>query len=276
MLASDYNFNQSDFLILNKTVEEYPWFAVAHQLLAKASYQLDEKSFNKNLHQAALLACNREKLFDYLITQPKKPLVSPVAKKVEEKPEIIISAPKTEPKPIDKIQVKKAPEPETEVPKPILSPITNTEGEEIKSKDDLRNMVRKELERIDKERAEAKIAKQKEVEEKANSKIDDQIAPVETSSEDNNQKPKSEIVENFIKKAPSINRPADGPHEETLRLAKESLEDHYDFVSETLAEIYFKQDSHEKAIKIYEQLILKLPEKKLYFAARIKEIVDNK
>ena len=43
-----------------------------------------------------------------------------------------------------------------------------------------------------------------------------------------------------------------------------------------LIEIYYKQDNAQKAVKIYKQLILKVPEKKRYFAARIKEILENK
>jgi pentatricopeptide repeat protein len=39
-----------------------------------------------------------------------------------------------------------------------------------------------------------------------------------------------------------------------------------------LAEIYVKQGNYPKAIEIYEQLMLSNPEKKLFFASRIKYI----
>ena len=42
--------------------------------------------------------------------------------------------------------------------------------------------------------------------------------------------------------------------------------------TETLAEIYLKQGNYPRAIEIYEHLMLSNPEKKLFFASRIKYI----
>ena len=57
--------------------------------------------------------------------------------------------------------------------------------------------------------------------------------------------------------------------------AKKSLEDKDEMNTETLAEIYVKQGNYPKAIKIYEQLMLSNPEKKLFFASRI-NYINNK
>ena len=54
--------------------------------------------------------------------------------------------------------------------------------------------------------------------------------------------------------------------------AKNSLKDNDEMNTETLAEIYVKQGNYPKAIEIYEQLMLSNPEKKLFFASRIKYI----
>lgn len=54
--------------------------------------------------------------------------------------------------------------------------------------------------------------------------------------------------------------------------AKNSLIDNHEMNTETLAEIYVKQGNYPKAIEIYEQLMLSNPEKKLFFASRIKYI----
>ena len=60
-----------------------------------------------------------------------------------------------------------------------------------------------------------------------------------------------------------------------VKMAKKSLIDKNDFVSETLANIYYAQANYAKALDAYEKLSLKFPEKKTYFASQI-EIIKNK
>ena len=54
----------------------------------------------------------------------------------------------------------------------------------------------------------------------------------------------------------------------------ESVNDE-DLYTETLARIYLEQDYPEKAMEIYSKLILRYPEKSVYFAALIDEIKKN-
>jgi tetratricopeptide (TPR) repeat protein len=54
--------------------------------------------------------------------------------------------------------------------------------------------------------------------------------------------------------------------------AKKSIKENNDMNTETLAEIYLKQGNYPRAIEIYEHLMLSNPEKKLFFASRIKYI----
>jgi hypothetical protein len=54
--------------------------------------------------------------------------------------------------------------------------------------------------------------------------------------------------------------------------AKRSSEDQDVMVTETLARIYSDQMLYHKAIATYKKLMLKFPEKKLYFAAQIEQL----
>lgn len=81
-------------------------------------------------------------------------------------------------------------------------------------------------------------------------------------------KKKNEIIDEFIKKEPSISRPKSSFYNPTEK-ARESIVDTEGIVSETLAGIYYDQGHLRKAIKIYQKLSLKFPEKSSYFAALI-------
>jgi tetratricopeptide (TPR) repeat protein len=81
----------------------------------------------------------------------------------------------------------------------------------------------------------------------------------------------SEIISRFIREEPRISQPK---HEffNPVDNARQSTFDHDDMVTETLAEIYASQGMTDKSIKIFEKLIVIIPEKSSYFAGRIKEL----
>lgn len=99
---------------------------------------------------------------------------------------------------------------------------------------------------------------------------------------ENNQQPKVEqkdshkenidaLVEKFIAEEPKISKPKKeffSPN----KIAKQSLEESTLPVSETLAKIFVVQGNFPKAISAYNTLMLKYPEKKVFFADQIKEL----
>ncbi|MCB9081357.1 MAG: hypothetical protein H6555_06560 [Lewinellaceae bacterium] len=71
------------------------------------------------------------------------------------------------------------------------------------------------------------------------------------------------------KKKKKKRKPAD---EEVMRVAERSITDNQDLASETLARLLVQQELYQRAIRVYERLILLFPEKKALFAAEIDSI----
>lgn len=81
---------------------------------------------------------------------------------------------------------------------------------------------------------------------------------------------KNKVIESFIENNPKISQ----LKEESNFVVKEKGDDISHLMTETLANLYFEQKLYTKAIKAFEILIKKTPEKKEYFEQRIQEIKD--
>jgi hypothetical protein len=80
-----------------------------------------------------------------------------------------------------------------------------------------------------------------------------------------------QLIERFIQEEPRI-KPTKTSFYNPVNMAKKSVQESDDFVTETLARIYAKQGNYPKAIRTYQKLSLKYPEKSTYFAALIEEL----
>ncbi|WP_372756130.1 hypothetical protein [Labilibaculum sp.] len=84
-----------------------------------------------------------------------------------------------------------------------------------------------------------------------------------------------DLIDNFIQNEPRIRRDIKvADKQEDISLG--SLDEKDGFMSETLAFIYVKQKLFDKAIAVYDKLVLKNPEKKAYFASQIERIENLK
>jgi hypothetical protein len=79
------------------------------------------------------------------------------------------------------------------------------------------------------------------------------------------------ILDKFIKENPSISRPK-AEFFNPVNMAKQSVEEDEELVTETLANLYYKQGNHKRAIRAYEKLCLIYPSKMTYFASLIQKI----
>lgn len=85
------------------------------------------------------------------------------------------------------------------------------------------------------------------------------------------KKKEKQLIERFIIEEPHIHPPSMDKLD-TENKAKRSSEDADILVTETLAKVYLDQMLYHKALDTYKKLVLKFPEKSVYFAAQITEI----
>lgn len=108
-----------------------------------------------------------------------------------------------------------------------------------------------------------------------NNENGDKKPETSSTSIDSSKKPAKEdisaMVDKFIQNDPKIT-PQKTEFFTPGNVAKISIIDNEAFVSETLAKIYEKQGYFQKAMRVYEKLSLKIPEKSAYFASRLKEL----
>jgi hypothetical protein len=95
-------------------------------------------------------------------------------------------------------------------------------------------------------------------------------APPKTTTNPSHKK-EAQIIERFIQEEPQIKHPS-GIKLNNENKAKRSSEDKEELVTETLARIYTEQMLYHKAILTYKKLMLKFPEKSLYFAGQIEQL----
>jgi tetratricopeptide (TPR) repeat protein len=79
------------------------------------------------------------------------------------------------------------------------------------------------------------------------------------------------LIDRFIRTEPQIARGKAGEYQPG-NLAKDSLEEDFSFVTETMAVLFAKQGKLDKARKAFRKLMEQHPEKSIYFAAQLKNL----
>lgn len=93
---------------------------------------------------------------------------------------------------------------------------------------------------------------------------------IDRKDESSKEEIKEKAIEKFIENEPKISK----LKEETNFVVKEKADDISHLMTETLAKLYVEQRLYSKAIKAYETLQKKHPEKSEYFAEKINEVKD--
>jgi hypothetical protein len=300
-----------DIAGLEEVVASFPFCQLAHLLIAKGLRDYGSMHAEQKLKKAAVYTLNRKKLKEIIQGDPesekfvkeKKEQSSDIKSSEESLPTVnkIIAEQKSEIKPetrrYDAIEenLKLIQRFKSDVHK---KPSEREEKEESLSFENSVNKIEDALEN----REEIKVAEEKNNEEKAphfiySSRLEDvYLQELESDSVHHksdvdllldyldyihenklgkmrDKKKQKEIIEKFINADPVIPtlKPQALP-ENQEDLASGSSRINKNPVSETFAKILLLQGKKDKALEIYEQLMLKFPEKKSYFAAEIEKL----
>lgn len=265
---------------LNRLIQRYPYFSAARALKAKSAQLEQNIDYSDLLKLAAVHSRNREALYEYIVlytpssTEPNTDTASDA-----------LEPPKTPPLSAE----------ENDITEKTTTVESTSSHQQLLEKEILSHAVSATIlkEAIPNTPLETKeqIPAQKETPPTPS-------LPEDTSLLDWLKYPKAnpnlpqqsstDLIESFIQKGdekihlsaepePTM-VPIDRPKVDFFspeNIAKASLTDNEDFITETLADIYKKQGNFKKAISTYKKLSLKFPEKSNYFARLIEELKEN-
>lgn len=246
---------EDDFSTL---VQEFPFCQTIYVLMAIQSKKSNDLLFEKQLKKAAAYAADRRRLFEHIQnseieTLEHKDQETPVKEKES-------TAPAEEPKPThDPL--------EKEYLSEAIHSVGLLDAEEIITEEDTVEQSPQEIETPT-------------FDEDASHSFSEWM----THFNDNKETPKKDkpqsknlhnnLIDKFIQEDPKL-VPKKTSFYSPVNMARLSVTDNSDVVSETLALILVDQGNYEKAISTYEKLCLKYPEKRSYFVNQI-EILKRK
>lgn len=250
---------------LENVLLEFPFLQNARALYLKALYNQDSYRYNNELKKTAAYTTDRSVLFEFITSENFRSLQKDYFDNEQQAVKEIA---------INEAEEIKHTEAEPEKDKLEESIKRTIKGAEISEN--------KETEIKEKAQAEADLTIGKPISFEKNEKHSfgewlqlSSINPVKRGIEDRNENSataldkKLELIDKFIEANPKIT-----PVKNTSSPANIDINssDNSSLMTETLAKVYLEQKKYTKAIQAYEILILKYPEKSVFFADRISDI----
>ncbi len=280
-LADPGAMSAKDLGVIEEYRQKYPYSPVFAALYAKVLHNLKDLKYDEALRDAAIVLPDRGVLYQLIYKVALHEKIASVEKEVDEV--IVVSQEiqqekevETNQKTPEELPIKKSKEAD-ELEQDILIEAINTTIQL-----DVDQLLEEEVSDSIEDWSDAKELSEEKVEESSAqdkgerpSKFSDWLFAMKDAKEEEKNIEKKELVSSkelinrFIQSRPrkiDISKEPVTPQE----MGRLSLVEDEGFVTETLAEIYAKQGKYHKAIKIYEQLSLKNPEKKVFFASRIR------
>jgi hypothetical protein len=306
ILNDQSNLSAENLSELSKLTEQFPYFQTAHLLYSVASKKADASLFQQSIKKTAIIAVSRNHLYNLLYKTevadvPVEKVTLEIVKPVAEVKEVVVE------KPIEVVA-----EVVSEKKEPIIENVieeTETKIAEVEAKEkDLTEQVEREIQKdlieafVEKEILKTNEAHIKDEPVPANASFSDwlqhmkknngqPLGTIKFKEKKEEEKPVSKdlpeedfevklkkehkkvLIDKIIESNPgSIKLNKDTKFFEATQKAKESLQENEHLVTETLAKIYALQGNINKAIRAYQILSLKYPNKSVYFASQIENL----
>ena len=292
---------------LQKLVNDFPYFQSAHLLLSLASKKWDASVYQKSLKKTAIVVTNRSHLFNLIqqfeisnsviedsdhqklvVEEVLEPIDSTKELNILKATELLIENSDSE---ITETEFQQKTKPnaeevlENEIAKQVVSAIVEKQMFNLSDTQFLFKQNKEPetftdwLRLIQKSNKQLSAENILDVNTENNTDIKTRLEKGKIINQESalNKKLKNlALIDKIIEKSPGqIKIKDDQKFYSPEQNAKESLLENEHLVSETLAKIYALQGSVNKAVRAYEILSLKFPQKSAYFASLIQKLKNN-
>ena len=254
--------NERQYESLEKVIEEFPYFQSARVLRLKQLYNQDSYKYNYALKIAAAFTTDRSVLFDFITSNS---FITVQNGYYEQKLNELLNIHVVESEVIENSIENNVPsQPIDTMEQSILSTIkeSNPAQEDLAVKLDLGKPLGFSVYEKHSFQEWLQLSR---------------FRPIDRNNSENNgigendRHKKIKLIDKFLEtnpKIPTVSKDAPNTIPEGI------IEDKSYLMTETLARVYLEQKKYSRAIQAYEILILKYPEKSIFFANRIKDIKD--
>jgi hypothetical protein len=289
LISTPYRSSFGDLEKLQELKKQFPFFQSAHMLLTLVSKKFDSGIYQDTLRKTAISIPNRARLYSLLNSSEalvEERITEKKTSEIEHLKAIELHSDKT--KPTEEELTRQV---EKEVEKDIITAFV--EKEVLKTHDWYKPKEKKEIKKVEEKKEEINsgsfsdwlqaLKKADRVEEKKIETKKEETEQEESRIVTGFKKPEEikakekAIIDKIIEAEPgNIRLDPNQRFFEANQKAKESLLENEHLVTETLAKIYSLQGNIPKAIRAYEILSLKFPQKSAYFASLIENLKKEK
>jgi tetratricopeptide (TPR) repeat protein len=264
-------------------IKEFPYCQSGQILLALQLHSSNHLLFEQQLKKSAIYSSDRKRLYELLNQSTLQKEQKTELEQVVDVEELMV-----EEKPITKVEEQPIVEPiaainieekETKIPDLELEylnqVIASAYTYELEDLEKLEEGRPKTEERSGKSEVGSQKSEEEPVDENTELTFTDWLKKVQkggltsVTEEKPEKQHKFDLIDKFIQEDPKI-KPKKTEFYSPINMARLSVVDDSELVSETLALIQVEQGNYQEAIKTYQKLSLKNPEKRTYFANQIK------